>query len=120
MIQAYLINQIQHLLKFSPCLKKKTLYKNSNTPCPHPSMGWLQLFTFLHFCFFFSPKREVQRCLCRLKEGTCSSALVVFQGCVCSCLDEIIPHICHFFTRAKFLENKIYTKKTRKLRQNTQ
>ena len=31
-----------------------------------------------------------------------------------------IPHICHFFTRAKFLENKIYTKKTRKLRQNTQ
>merc|ERR1712055_501719 len=25
-----------------------------------------------------------------------------------------------FFTRAKFLENKIYTKKTRKLRQNTQ
>ena len=33
---------------------------------------------------------------------------------------DIIPHICHFFTRAKFLENKIYTKKTRKLRQNTQ
>merc|ERR1719350_2437524 len=25
-----------------------------------------------------------------------------------------------FFTRTKFLENKIYTKKTRKLRQNTQ
>ena len=25
-----------------------------------------------------------------------------------------------FFTQAKFLENKIYTKKTRKLRQNTQ
>ena len=25
-----------------------------------------------------------------------------------------------FFTRAKFFENKIYTKKTRKLRQNTQ
>merc|ERR1711973_866510 len=25
-----------------------------------------------------------------------------------------------FFTRAKFLENKIYTKKTRKLRQNTE
>ena len=25
-----------------------------------------------------------------------------------------------FFTRAKFLENKIYTEKTRKLRQNTQ
>ena len=25
-----------------------------------------------------------------------------------------------FFTRPKFLENKIYTKKTRKLRQNTQ
>ena len=22
-----------------------------------------------------------------------------------------IPHICHFFTQAKFLENKIYTKK---------
>ena len=23
----------------------------------------------------------------------------------------IIPHICHFFTHAKFLENKIYTEK---------
>ena len=23
----------------------------------------------------------------------------------------LIPHICHFFTRAKFLENKIYTEK---------
>ena len=34
--------------------------------------------------------------------------------------DIIIPHICHFFTPAKFLENKIYTEKTRKLRQNTQ
>ena len=22
----------------------------------------------------------------------------------------VIPHICHFFTQAKFLENKIYTK----------
>ena len=31
-----------------------------------------------------------------------------------------IPHFCHFFTQAKFLENKIYTEKTRKLRQNTQ
>ena len=31
-----------------------------------------------------------------------------------------IPHICHFFKRAKFLENKIYTEKTCKLRQNTQ
>ena len=31
-----------------------------------------------------------------------------------------IPDICHFFTRAKFLENKIFTEKTRKLRQNTQ
>ena len=31
-----------------------------------------------------------------------------------------IPHICHFFKRSKFLENKIYTEKTRKLRQNTQ
>ena len=31
-----------------------------------------------------------------------------------------IPDICHFFTRTKFLENKIYTEKTRKLRQNTQ
>ena len=28
---------------------------------------------------------------------------------------QTIPDICHFFTRAKFLENKIYTKKTRKL-----
>ena len=31
-----------------------------------------------------------------------------------------IPDICHFFTLAKFLEYKIYTEKTRKLRQNTQ
>ena len=28
---------------------------------------------------------------------------------------RIIPHIYHFFTQAKFLENKIYTEKTRKL-----
>ena len=33
---------------------------------------------------------------------------------------NFIPDICNFFTQAKFLENKIYTKKTRKLRQNTQ
>ena len=31
-----------------------------------------------------------------------------------------IPFICHFFTQTKFLENKINTGKTRKLRQNTQ
>ena len=37
-----------------------------------------------------------------------------------SVVSVTIPHICHFFTQAKFLENKIYTKKTRKLRQNTQ
>merc|ERR1711873_146218 len=35
-------------------------------------------------------------------------------------MPKIIPDICHFFTRAKFLEEKIYTEKTRKLRQNTQ
>ena len=35
-------------------------------------------------------------------------------------LATFIPYICHFFTQAKFLENKIYTEKTRKLRQNTQ
>ena len=34
--------------------------------------------------------------------------------------NQTIPHICHFFTRAKFLENKIYTEKPRKLQQNTQ
>ena len=33
---------------------------------------------------------------------------------------KCIPDICHFFTQAKFLESKIYTEKTRKLRQNTQ
>ena len=39
----------------------------------------------------------------------------------CSYIEsEVIPDICHFFTRAKFLENKIYTEKTRKLRQKTQ
>ena len=38
----------------------------------------------------------------------------------CPFVITIIPHICHFFTLAKFLENKNYTKKTRKLRQNTQ
>ena len=27
---------------------------------------------------------------------------------------QTIPDICHFFTRTKFLENKIYTEKTRK------
>ena len=27
---------------------------------------------------------------------------------------DSITDICHFFTRAKFLENKIYTEKTRK------
>ena len=26
-------------------------------------------------------------------------------------LTTFIPHICHFFTRTKFLENKIYTEK---------
>ena len=31
-----------------------------------------------------------------------------------------IPDICNFFTQAKFLENKIYTEKTRKLHQNAQ
>ena len=31
-----------------------------------------------------------------------------------------IPYNCHFFTMTQFLENKIYTQKTRKLRQNTQ
>ena len=25
--------------------------------------------------------------------------------------EVVIPDICHFFTRAKFLENKIYTEK---------
>ena len=35
-------------------------------------------------------------------------------------LPYTIPFICHFFTQTKFLENKIYTEKTRKLRQNTQ
>ena len=34
--------------------------------------------------------------------------------------EKFIPDICHFFTRAKFLENRIYTEKMRKLRQNTQ
>ena len=35
---------------------------------------------------------------------------------------EVLPYLIFviFFTRAKFLENKIYTEKTRKLRQNTQ
>ena len=45
--------------------------------------------------------------------GNCSPVNVVRHN-------NTIPDICHFFTRAKFLENKIYTKKTRKLRQNTQ
>ena len=30
-----------------------------------------------------------------------------------------IPYNCHFFTLTQFLENKIYTQKTRKLQQNT-
>ena len=32
----------------------------------------------------------------------------------------VITDFCHFFTQAKFLENKIYTEKMRKLRHNTQ
>ena len=38
------------------------------------------------------------------------------------CLFIACPYLIFviFFTRAKFLENKIYTEKTRKLRQNTQ
>ena len=40
--------------------------------------------------------------------------------CAIAALLQRIPNICHFFTRAKFFENKIYTEKTRKLRQNTQ
>ena len=45
------------------------------------------------------------------------------RSCICTVIIKYvtgIPHICHFFTQAKFLENKIYTKKTRKLLQNTQ
>merc|ERR1712004_574217 len=37
-----------------------------------------------------------------------------------SCILWHIPDNCHFFTLTQFLENKIYTQKTRKLRQNTQ
>ena len=33
---------------------------------------------------------------------------------------KVIPDICHFFYAGKILENKIYTKKKRKLGQNTQ
>ena len=39
---------------------------------------------------------------------------------ISSVLDWIIPYNCHFFTLTQFLENKIYTQKTRKLQQNTQ
>ena len=47
----------------------------------------------------------------------------------CARQDQTQCHLCRsepylifviFFTLAKFLENKIYTEKTRKLRQNTQ
>ena len=30
---------------------------------------------------------------------------------MCTLHHALIPHICHFFTQAKFLENKIYTEK---------
>ena len=44
----------------------------------------------------------------------------MLSGLCTNVIGPCIPDICHFFTRAKFLENKIYTEKTRKLRQNTQ
>ena len=47
-----------------------------------------------------------------------TSELVLKGGRVLVCvftLLTIIPDICHFFTRAKLLENKIYTEKMRKL-----
>ena len=40
---------------------------------------------------------------------TCSSPSLLAFGCRCQCRD--IPHICLFFTQAKFSENKIYTEK---------
>ena len=47
---------------------------------------------------------------------------LLVQGLARDIFDSFIaiPHICHFFKQAKFLENKIYPEKTRKLRQNTQ
>ena len=55
---------------------------------------------------------------CPQGSGTLRQQLLMMQGIAWYCM--VIPHICHFFTRAKFLENKIYTEKARKLRQNTQ
>ena len=46
------------------------------------------------------------------EEIECNS--IILQTQISFCLSEIhpdIPYICHFFTRAKFLENKIYTEK---------
>ena len=57
-------------------------------------------------------------------KGKWGSELYMEQGQLCKHIECVkgksIPHNCHFFTLTQFLENKIYTKKTRKLRQNTQ
>ena len=45
---------------------------------------------------------------------------ILDQGQVRQLCGSFIPDICHFFTRATFLENKIYIEITCKLRQNTQ
>ena len=58
--------------------------------------------------------------ICATKNKIDSYDTLCFKEFLKAYYDKTIPHICHFFTQAKFLENKIYTEKTRKLRQNTQ
>ena len=66
------------------------------------SFAWCQIFCFT----LFVPNCLLPNCLFSYLGADLSICL--------------IPDICHFFARAKFLENKIYTEKTCKLRQNTQ
>ena len=63
-------------------------------------------------CHFLFQNKQRPCCWCRME----TKAILLMS----EQLKGHIPFICHFFTQTKFLENKIYTEKTRKLRQNTQ
>ena len=80
-----------------PGWKKSLWHRNSLGPSPHSTQGqlflqsdWIQFTSGdNHRCHRRHPLPQKWR-----KESDC-----------------FIPHICYFFTRAKFLQNKIYTEK---------
>jgi len=76
--------------------------------------------TVWHICTRKDDRKHEKRCKIaytwhHVSEILCMRECPAAEKCLKS-----IPFICHFFTQTKFLENKIYTEKTRKLRQNTQ